>query len=255
MQAFSPNLEGKSILITGASSGIGQECAVLANNLGARVLLTTRSSSNLDDTKSRFSPTSQHGVHVIDFSNPGQVEESLPAAIQSFGTLDGVIHCAGASLTQALSAVTEKRAREFIDINLLSSYLLVKTTTRRDLFNTQGGSIVLVSSIMGNLGANGKSLYSLTKGGVTSATRSLAVELASRKIRVNSVSPAVVSTPLSDKAVYRLDPKWAKSVEAAHPLGVGQPRDVANACIYLVSELSSWITGTDLVVDGGYSAL
>jgi NAD(P)-dependent dehydrogenase (short-subunit alcohol dehydrogenase family) len=255
MDSFTPNLEGKALLITGASSGIGQQCAVVASRLGANLLLLTRSQERIRETISLLPGGAHYAIHEVDFSYPAQVEESLPAALEEFGALDGVIHCAGISVTRPLSSITEKQARELIDVNLLSAYLLVKTTTRKRFFADTGGSIVLVSSVMGTLGARGKSVYSLTKGGLNGTARSLAVELASRQIRVNTVSPGVVTTPLSSQAAYQLDPQWAGAVEAAHPLGVGRPLDVANACVFLVSDLSRWVTGIDLVVDGGYSAL
>ena len=110
------------------------------------------------------------------------------------------------------------------------------------------------TSVMGIVGEVAKSLYSMTKGALIAGSRSLAIELADRKIRVNCISPGVVVTPMTQKAVYSRDDESMKKVTELHPLGLGTPEDVANACIYLLSDASRWISGTNLIADGGYTA-
>jgi NAD(P)-dependent dehydrogenase (short-subunit alcohol dehydrogenase family) len=107
---------------------------------------------------------------------------------------------------------------------------------------------------MGVAGEKGKTLYSLTKGALISSVRSLAIELANRRIRVNTVSPGVVDSPMSRSAVYSRDDEALNRIRLLHPLGLGEPDDVANACLFLISDASKWITGTNVVVDGGYLA-
>ena len=107
---------------------------------------------------------------------------------------------------------------------------------------------------MGVVGENGKALYSMTKGALVATTRTLAIELAGKKIRVNSISPAVVETPMSKNAIYSRNEESLNKIKKLHPLGLGQPEDIANAAVFLLSDASRWITGTNLVVDGGYLA-
>ena len=121
--------------------------------------------------------------------------------------------------------------------------------------NTVGASVVFFSSIMGLVGENSKSLYSMTKGALISASRSLAVEYAKKKIRINCISPGVVITPINTNQPYIADPEKRALLEAKHPLGLGQTNDIANACVFLLSDASRWMTGQNLVIDGGYTIL
>lgn len=120
--------------------------------------------------------------------------------------------------------------------------------------NQTGASVIFIASVMGCVGENAKSLYSLTKGALISACRSLAIEYAPRKIRVNAVSPGVVETAINTSLPYLADPEKRKVTESLHPLGLGTTADVANACIFLLSDSSRWVTGQNLIVDGGYTS-
>ena len=119
---------------------------------------------------------------------------------------------------------------------------------------SQGGSIIFISSVMGMVGETGKVLYGMTKGALIAGTKSLALELARKKIRVNCISPGVVVSPMSENAIYSKDEKSLQRIKDLHPLGLGEAEDVANSCIFLLSDAGKWISGTNLVVDGGYTA-
>ena len=121
-------------------------------------------------------------------------------------------------------------------------------------FAPEGGSIVFFSSIMGSHGETGKSLYAMTKGALQAASKSLACELASKQIRVNSVSPGLIITPINENLPHITDPTKREELERMHLLGLGKTEDVANACVYLLSDASRWVTGVNLYVDGGYTA-
>jgi NAD(P)-dependent dehydrogenase (short-subunit alcohol dehydrogenase family) len=157
-------------------------------------------------------------------------------------------------MTMPLSAHKASQFDSFTTTNVTAAFLLVSAATRRGRFNPAGGSVVLVSSVMGVVGEKGKVLYSATKGALIAGARSLALELAGRRIRVNTVSPGVVRTPLWDRSVSRQSEEQRARIEGLHPLGLGEPEDVANACIFLLSDGARWITGSNLVVDGGYTA-
>ena len=119
--------------------------------------------------------------------------------------------------------------------------------------NKQGASVIFFASVMGCVGENAKSLYSLTKGALISGCRSLAVEYAPKKIRINVVSPGVVETAINRNQPYLADPEKRKHTEALHPLGIGTTEDIANACVYLLSDASRWMTGQNIIIDGGYT--
>jgi NAD(P)-dependent dehydrogenase (short-subunit alcohol dehydrogenase family) len=138
--------------------------------------------------------------------------------------------------------------------NVFGAYNLTKEVCKPGCFSKNGGSIVFISSIMGHVGEVGKSLYSMTKGALISGVRSLACELAGKNIRVNSVSPGVVITPINQNLPHIANPEKRAALEQAHLLGLGRTEDIANACVFLLSDASRWITGTDLRVDGGFTA-
>jgi len=129
---------------------------------------------------------------------------------------------------------------------------LTRLTVKQSNISGEYASIIFISSVMGMAGETGKSLYSMTKGALIAGVRSLAIELAPRNIRVNCISPGVVESPMSKNAVYSRNEDALNKIKAFHPLGLGQPEDVANACIYLLSDAAKWVTGTNLIVDGGY---
>lgn len=117
-----------------------------------------------------------------------------------------------------------------------------------------GASIVFIASVMSHVGEVGKTLYAMTKGALVSSAKSMAIELAPRNIRVNTLSPGVVKTPMSSKSAYSQNNESLSKIISKHPLGLGEANDIANACVYLLSEASKWTTGTNLIIDGGYTA-
>jgi NAD(P)-dependent dehydrogenase (short-subunit alcohol dehydrogenase family) len=169
------------------------------------------------------------------------------------GKFDGLVNAAGISTTRPFKMVTVDKLETFINTNVVSTFNLTRYFLKPEFVN-KGASIVFISSIMGVVGEIGKSLYSISKGAIISGARSLALELASKRIRVNCVSPGLVATPMSEKAVYSQDEEALKKIVDMHPLGLGHPEDVANACIYLLSDAGRWITGTNIILDGGYTA-
>jgi NAD(P)-dependent dehydrogenase (short-subunit alcohol dehydrogenase family) len=143
---------------------------------------------------------------------------------------------------------------EFFHANVHSAINLTRIVTKQSRKSEEGASVVFISSVMGIVGENGKSLYSMTKGALIAGARSLAIELAPRNIRVNCISPGVVESPMSKGAIYSRNEESLNKIRGMHPLGLGRPEDVANASVFLLSDASRWITGTNLIVDGGYLA-
>lgn len=252
MEDFS--LRNKTIIVTGASSGIGRECAISFSRGGANVIIIGRNQVRLDETFSLMNNSANHKCIQLDLTSYEEVTNFILTLKKQSISIDGIVNAAGISTTLPLRLSKPAKINEFYNTNVTSGFNLVREIVSRKLLNEESGSIVFISSVMGFLGEKGKAIYGLTKGALIAGTKSLAVELAAKNIRVNSVSPGVVITPLSSKSFYSQKEETLKKIEDLHPLGLGKPEDVANACHYLLSDAARWITGTNLIIDGGYSA-
>lgn len=247
------DFQGRQVVLSGASSGIGRAIAIELSNRGAQLLLLGRDEPRLQETKAALTG-GEHAIAVVDLRDPSKLLSLLNHHAGQRGRFYGLCHCAGMVETVPLNAIRLDKFREMIEVNLVAGIELARIVSRRDLMREDGGSLLFVSSVYALAGMAGQIGYSATKGAVTAAIRSMAVELARRQIRVNSVSPGLVHTKLSDNALRRLDPLRVQQLEALHPLGPGTPEDVARAAAFLLAPESRWITGTDLIVDGGYTA-
>ncbi len=246
------SLEGKKILITGASSGIGKQCAIDFSRMGATVIMIARNENRLKQT---FSELSGEGHIIIsaDLTNFNAIPELVESIANSTGKIDGLVNCAGISTTLPLKLISVEKLDEFFRTNVYSTIELTRHVTKAKYMNS-GASVIFFSSVMGCVGESGKSLYSMTKGALISATRSLACEFAKRQIRVNCVSPGAILTPINENLPHMADPELRKRLEEKHLLGLGKTSDISYACIYLLSDAARWVTGHNLVVDGGYTA-
>jgi|AGTN01.3.fsa_nt_gi Dehydrogenases with different specificities (related to short-chain alcohol dehydrogenases) len=248
------SLENKTIVITGASSGIGQQCAISCSKLGARLILFGRNIENINRTLS-FLKGDKHLFYVQDLSDVQQFELSIKDAVLKLGCIDGFIHSAGIQNTLPLRMHTKEVFSNQFDINALSGFEACRILTKKGLFNSKGGSIVFISSIRGITGAANLLGYSASKGAVIAGTKALAIEIAHKNIRVNTISPGMVKdTPMTNNAIKKFPEKWLEKNMADYPLGWVETTDVANACIFLLADVSKKITGINLVVDGGFSA-
>ena len=248
------SLAGKHIVVSGASSGIGQQCAISCAAMGARVSLLGRSIKRLKETLSAMEGEG-HNVFVVDLTVEEDVKTTVKEIVATSGQIEGLLNVAGISSTLLLRSVNEKKMDEFFKSNVYSAYTLTREVCKKSNFSVEGGSIVFFSSIMGSYGDVGKSLYAMTKGALQAASKSLACELATRSIRVNTISPGLIVTPINENLPHISDPDKRKKLEEKHLLGLGNTEDVANACVYLLSDASGWVTGINLYVDGGYSAI
>ncbi len=247
-------LQGKRIVITGASSGIGRECAITCSKLGAAVILLGRDQSRLGETAEILPDGARHSSYSQDLTDFDQVESLVARIVQENGRIDGVINSAGISATLPLKVSTPERLTKILDTNVTASVNFTQIVTSKKYFAEEGGSVIFLSSVMSVVGEVAKTMYSISKGGLLAGARSMALELAPRKIRVNAVSPGVVESPMSKNAVYSQSEEALQRVTALHPLGLGRTEDVANACAFLLSDAARWITGTNLIIDGGYTA-
>lgn len=250
--AFQLNL--KTIVVTGASSGIGRQCAISASQLGAKVVLIARNLEQLEVTKAMMENSNDHEICVADLMDFKQTEMVIKSIMEKVGKMHGIIHAAGISTTLPLRSTTASKMDDYFKTNVYGGIQLSRLLTKPTYLTENGASIIFLTSVMGVVGEVGKTIYSLTKGALVAGTKSMALELAPKKIRVNCVSPGVVVSPMSSKAVYTQDDAAIEKIKSLHPLGLGTPEDIANACMFLLSDASRWVTGSNLIVDGGYTA-
>lgn len=246
------SLENKVIIVTGASSGIGAQCAIDCSKMGAKVALIGRNEQRLSDTLSKMEGEG-HLCVQYDLTDSSGLKVMVSDIVQNIGRIDGVLNCAGISDTIPLKIVKAEMLDKFFRNNVYSAIELSREVCSIKNVSKSGASIVFFSSIMGCVGENGKSLYGMTKGALISAARSLACEFAKRKIRFNCVSPGAILTPINANLPHMTDPEKRAALEAKHLLGLGECSDISNACIYLLSDASRWVTGQNLIVDGGYT--
>lgn len=239
-QAFS--LYGKTILVTGASSGLGQQVAISCARRGARVIITGRNADRLQTTLEQL-PGADH-LQVMAEQTSALDRSALAKAVP---VLDGMVHCAGKQMLSPIRLLSEGLMTQMFEINFLAPVMLTQ-----QLFQAKkiapGSSLIFMLSTSAHIGTPAVGPYSGMKSGLLGIIRCLAMEQGKHRIRVNGISPSVVPTPM-----WGDDPESAplQAQRARHPLGLGTPEDVANAAIYLLADASRWVTGTTLVMDGG----
>ena len=246
------SLHEKNILITGASSGIGRQCALLCSLMGANVILVARNEERLKQTFLQLHSGS-HFYYSQDTTQYNQLESIIKKSVNKLGKIDGFIHSAGIEKTIPLKMMKPEIYRELFDVNVISGFEIAKILSKKKYSNNDA-SFVFIASIMGILGQSGKVGYCCSKGALIAGMKAMALELANKNIRVNCISPAIVETEMTKKLFENIPIDSKKEIIKMHPLGFGKPEDVANACVYLLSDASKWITGSNLIVDGGYSA-
>ena len=252
MSTFNPfSLSGKKILITGASSGIGRQCAINCSKMGAVVALVGRDENRLQETLVQMEGEG-HLICPTDLTLLENIKPLVQDIVAKLGPFDGFIHSAGIEKTLPVKSLKPSDYEEIFKVNALSAFEIVRNLSSSKSLN-QGGSIVLISSITSVIGRVGVSAYAASKGAIVSAVKSMALEFAKRNVRINAVSPGTVLTPLMNSYLSQISKEERQKRVEGFPLGLGEPADVANACIYLLSEASRWVTGQNIVIDGGYT--
>lgn len=246
------DLTEKIILVTGASSGIGREISILLSELGARVILVSRNEESLQTTKMLLKGEG-HSIYAFDLTNFDAIPEWIKNISQRQGAISGLVHSAGVQKTQPLRFTTISDINQTFSINVISAIALAKGLRQKNVCE-KGSSLVFLSSVAGIVGDIGISVYSASKGALIALTKSLALELIKDAIRVNCIAPAIIQTEMTKRWTADLTEDQINANIANSPLGIGMPRDVANAAAFLLADTARWITGTTLVVDGGYTA-
>jgi len=244
---------GKSVMVTGASSGIGSAVAIELSRHGARLILSGRDQERLARSLSRLANTGHHTL-PIDLRDHTNLFSAITSLREKVGPLYGICHSAGVVETRPLSSNSVNVVQGILSVNLIAALELTRAVCHRGVMDEGGGSVLFISSAYAHVGMPGQSAYSASKGAICAVVRSLAVELARRRIRVNSISPGLVETDMAKRSFALLSREQIEQLRNAHPLGVGTPEDVARAAVFLLAPENRWITGIDLRVDGGFSA-
>ena len=246
------DLTDKNILVTGASSGVGRETAILLSQLGARVILVARREEELLKTKDLMCDNN-HIVVPFDLINIDQISTWMKKVAAEVGGLHGLVHSAGIQIIRPVRFITQEDVTNTFSVSINAAFMLSKAFRQRDVF-CKNSSMIFLASVAGIVGGSGLTIYTASKGAIISFVKSLALEFARDEIRVNCVAPGMVQTEmLANWGASLTDEQRNKNLEDS-PLGVGAPRDVANSIAFLLSDAARWITGTTLVVDGGYTA-
>lgn len=238
------SLEGKTIMVTGASSGIGRGIAITCSKMGATVILNGRNPKKLETTLAQMTD----GNHILQAADLTD-REAVGRIMSEIPCLDGIVHCAGVGQRVPGKLLTEQFVDELMNANFKAPVLLQAELLRQKKIN-KGASIVFVASIASWSPSFGNSVYSASKGAIISYANCLALELAPRQIRVNCISPAMVWTDL----IFQegVEENKLKEDEKKYPLKrYGRPDDIANLAVYMLSDASSWMTGSNVKISGG----
>lgn len=243
------SLESKTILVTGASSGIGKATAVECSKMGATIIVLGRNVERLQETYNLLETTGCQQF-ALDLTNVDEVK----ALIESLPKLDGVVNAAGIASTTLFQFATPDKIRGIFDVNFFAPVEFTRLLLKKKLIN-RGGSIVFFSSIDGPVNVHvGNSTYSATKSALASISRGMAVELAAKGIRVNYLMPGQTETPLIHGD--SITQEQLEQDKKNYPMGrYGRPEEIAYGAIYFLSDASTFTTGTGLIIDGGFTVL
>lgn len=246
------SLENQHILITGASSGIGKESAIQFAKQGAKLTLIARDEKRLQETLSHLEGTG-HNALSYDLSNAEGIPQLMKDLSEKHGRFHGIFHAAGIESVTPITILKESVIDSVFGASIKASLFFAKALSSAKVRAEGPTSLVLMSSISGSVGEKGFSVYAASKAAIDGATRSLACELAEKQIRINTIVAGAVKTAMHERMTRFLDDTHLKAFENKHLLGFGESEDIANAALFLLSPASKWITGTTLVVDGGYT--
>ncbi len=245
------DLTARTVLVTGASSGIGRDCCELLAQLGARVILSGRDAGRLQAAQDRLFG-SGHAIEAFDLSDVEAIPAWIGQVTSRHGPLDGLVHSAGVQSLAPFRVMSAGLITEMFRTNAITAAMLIQGIQRKGCAKPDA-SIVLLSSTAAVVGVPGNGAYGASKGALISMARTAALELVPKRIRVNCVAPALVETEMVERMKLDMPDELFQTLVDKHPLGIGQPRDVSNAIAFLLSSASRWITGTTLMVDGGLS--
>ena len=251
---FNPiSLNGKRFLISGAASGLGRATSILLSKLGAELILLDINDDGLRSTKVFCDDSLVHCMRV-NLQNPLEIKPVILSSVEKWGKLNGFVHLAGRPYVSPLKSINHNTITEIFNLNTYAAIEMAKVFASKNVYAGEAGSIVFISSVYGHVGSSANVGYAMSKAALHGVTKSLSIELASKNIRVNCIAPGFVKTKMLDNLSGSFDQDYFTILSNLHPLGLGEADDVANAIAFLLSDMSKWITGTILNVDGGFTA-
>lgn len=246
------DLTGRTYIITGAASGIGKAAALTISEHGARLILIDINEESLNDVASQCK--SEASTLILDLTDADSIKTQIKAKIKEFGKINGFVHCAGIPYVAPLTAVNADKADKLHKLNTYAAIELAKVCSSKLSYAGEKGSFVLISSVYGVVGSAANVVYAMSKGGIIAITKALAMELVSKGIRVNCIAPGFIKTPMMTDISGSFDNEYYERLNALHPMGLGESTDIANGILFLLSDMSKWMTGTVLNIDGGFTA-
>jgi len=242
----------RTILVTGASSGLGRAAAVALAGLGARLMVTGRDEARLQETLGALSGA-EHKSAAAELTDADGTADAVTALAKEHGPFHGIFHSAGAYFSLPMKVVRQRHIDVAYHASVNGAYGVARAASQRKVLS-DGGAVIFMSSVAGERGHSGLAAYGGAKAAVMGIVRALALELSPRRVRVNAIIASTIETEMHLRTIENANMDYVAAGEARHPLGFGRPEDVSNAVIFLLSDASQWITGTGMVVDGGYLA-
>ena len=246
------SISGKTILISGGASGIGRQCAIEFAKAGANIVLLDINEDQLSVTKSLCTPNVTCSYYKCDLTDDSTIPELFKHIVAENGVIDGFLHCAGIEKTLPYNKFSSADFAKIYDVNFIGAMNIIKQLSKKSN-RSDKLKIVLIASITALVGRPGVAAYAASKGAIVSAVKTMALEMASKGININCISPGTILTPLMQNMLETLTEEQKEERISGFPLGLGMPSDIANTAMFLLSEGSRWITGQNIVVDGGYT--
>ena len=246
------SLKDRLVLVTGASSGLGKETAILLSRCGARLALCGRDEARLADTLAKLQP-GDHSVHSADLTDAEIAAEAVQKIAAERGPFFGMFYSAGTTMVLPIRLLKNKHLDEVFGAGLRGVFGMLRAAAKKGVM-LDGGSIVVMSSAAALRGRPALSAYCAAKAAVDALVRCAALEFADRGIRVNSIRAAAVETAMHHEFMASINEDAARDYRERHPLGFGQPEDVGNAVAFLLSDAAKWVSGTNFAVDGAAAA-
>jgi NAD(P)-dependent dehydrogenase (short-subunit alcohol dehydrogenase family) len=246
-------LQNKNILITGASSGIGKECAFRCYKEGAKVHLLGRNERSLKEIYAQLNDNN-NSISVLDLQDFERYQNINESIVTKHGKIDGFIHSAGYQITLPISAMNYQMYLDIFSVNTISAFEFIRLLSKRNYSNLSGMSIVLIASIMSIIANPALTAYCATKAALVGGAKALALELANKGMRINCISPGTLGdTAMTENLKKQISEEEFHKIEQEYPMGLGSIKDISSLCLFLLSDESKWITGQNIIIDGGYS--
>ena len=246
-------ISGKTILISGGASGIGRQCAIDFSKTGANLVLLDLNEKQLAVTKELCEQDIKCSCYKCDLTDDATVADLFKTIVAENGAIDGFLHCAGIEKTLPYNKFSSADFAKIFDVNFISAMNIIKQLSKKSN-RSEILKIVLIASITAVVGRPGVTAYAASKGAIVSAVKTMALEMASKGININCISPGTILTPLMQNMLETLTEEQNEERKSGFPLGLGMPSDIANTAMFLLSDGARWITGQNIVVDGGYTS-